>query len=189
MERLKWFVLVPILCLPLLTACRASVSPASPKPSPQTPPPITSPAASAPSPSPVSPSSPAASSSSPASSAAATGPSEQPDSAAFKRYFKELGLGRMPAEVTNPPEQLERNVHIFAAGDQICLYGEIIRECRLRTAIYETSVDKLVRESGLPQPMSGGFAGWEPVDLSPGEYEYRVYVGETLVAVFPFEVR
>lgn len=115
--------------------------------------------------------------------------SEQPDAATFQKYFSELGIGKMPAEVKNPPLDLQPNVSVFTAGDQICLYGTIIQECQLRNAVYDVGAKKVIKEGGLPKPMTGSFAGWEPVDLPVGKYEYKIYVDDILVGVFPFEVR
>jgi hypothetical protein len=125
----------------------------------------------------------------PAPSTPSTGLSEQPDKATYQKYFSELGIGKMPAEVKNPPFDLQKNVSVFTTGDQICLYGTLTQECQIRNAIYDVSAKKVVKTGGLPKPMTGGFAGWEPVDLPAGKYEYKVYVGDALVGVFPFEVR
>jgi len=125
----------------------------------------------------------------PAPSTPSTGLSEQPDKATYQKYFSELGIGKMPAEVKNPPFDLQKNVSVFTAGDQICLYGTLTQECQIRNAIYDVNAQKVVKTGGLPKPMTGGFAGWEPVDLPAGKYEYKVYVGDALVGVFPFEVR
>jgi hypothetical protein len=125
----------------------------------------------------------------PAVSSAPSGLSEQPDTAAFQKYFSELGIGKMPADVKNPPLDLKKNVNVFSAGDQICLYGTTIQECQIHTTLYDLGARKVIREGGLPRPMMGGFAGWEPVTLPAGKYEYKVYVGDALVGVFPFEVR
>jgi len=115
--------------------------------------------------------------------------SEQPDTATFRKYFKELGLGKLPADVKDFPTNLQKNATIFTAGDQICLYGDIILECQLRNTVYDVVADNVINEGGLPKPMTGGFAGWEPLTIPVGEYEYKVYVNDVLVGVFPFEVR
>ena len=114
--------------------------------------------------------------------------SEQPDTATFQIYFSELGLGKIPAD-GKFPQDLQRNTTVFTAGDQICLYGNIILECQLRNTVYDVGAKKVINEGGLPKPMSGGFAGWEPLTIPIGKYEYKVYVTDVLVAVFPFEVR
>jgi len=126
---------------------------------------------------------------SPTPPAATSTLSEEPDRATFQKYFSDLGIGKMPDEVKNPPVDLQKNVSVFTAGDQICLYGTVILECQIRSAVYDVGAKKVVREGGLPQPVEGGFAGWEPVDLPVGKYEYKIYVGDALVGVFPFEVR
>lgn len=115
--------------------------------------------------------------------------SEQPDTATYQKYFSELGVGKMPAEVKNPPMDLQKNVTVFTAGDQICLYGTLILESQIRSAIYDVGSKKVIKEGGLPKPMTGGFAGWEPLNIPAGKYEYKVYVGDVLVGVFSFEVR
>jgi len=115
--------------------------------------------------------------------------SEQPDKAIFNRYFSEMGLGRLPLGGKFPMD-LQRNVAIFAPGDQISLYGTIIEECQPRYKIYDVQAKQVVREGGMPQPlMKGGFAGAESLDIPAGKYEYKVYVGDALAAVFPFEVK
>lgn len=113
--------------------------------------------------------------------------SEQPDQATFQKYFSEMGLGKMP---TNGkfPQDLQRNATVFTTGDQICLYGNIILECQLRNTVYDVGAKKVIQEGGLPKPMTGGFAGWEPLTIPAGKYEYKVYITDVLVAVFPFEV-
>jgi len=77
------------------------------------------------------------------------------------------------------------------------LYGNIIKECpQPRYAIYDVLAKKVIKEGGLsfpPPPTKSGFAvGFVSVDTleAPiGKYEYKVYVSDVLVAVFPFEVR
>jgi hypothetical protein len=114
--------------------------------------------------------------------------SEQPDKVTFQKYFSEMGLGKIPTD-GKFPQDLQRNATVFTAGDQICLYGNIILECQTRDAVYDVLAKKVIKEGGLPKPMTGGFAGWEPLTIPVGTYEYKVYVTDVLVAVFPFEVR
>lgn len=114
--------------------------------------------------------------------------SEQPDEATFIKYFSELGLGKVPSGAQFPTG-FEKNATVFTSGDQIGLYGNTLIECSPRNIIYDTQAQKTVREGGFPKPMEGGFAGAEALDLPTGKYEYKVYVDDTLVAVFPFEVK
>ena len=94
----------------------------------------------------------------------------------------------MPAEIKDPSEDLQKNVSVFTANDEICLYGKAILECQIRSTIYDIVTGKVVREGGLPTSMLGGFATWDVVNLPAGKYEYKVYVNSILVGVFPFEV-
>jgi hypothetical protein len=115
--------------------------------------------------------------------------SEQPDMAAYHKYFSDLGIGRMPPGENVSPLELEKNVTVFKTTDQICCYGTIILECQLTSTMYDTVAGKVVEEGGLPKPMTGGFAGWEPMPVPAGKYEYKIYVSGALVAIFPFEVQ
>ena len=127
-----------------------------------------------------------------ASSQASSG---QPDRATFSIYFKDMGLGRLTGggEVS---QDLQFNVTVFAVGDQMVLYGNIIKECpQSRYEIYYVQADKVVKGGGLSFPTiepgfdAAGFISVDNLDLAVGNYEYKVYVGDTLVGVFPFEVQ
>jgi hypothetical protein len=121
--------------------------------------------------------------------------SEQPDQATFSKYFKDMGLGRLTGggEVS---QDLQFNVTVFCVGDQMVLYGNIIKECpQPRYEIYYVQADKVVKGGGLSFPTvrsgfdAAGFISVDTLDLPVGKYEYKVNVGDTLVGVFPFEVR
>jgi hypothetical protein len=121
--------------------------------------------------------------------------SEEPDRATFSIYFEDMGLGRLTGggEVS---QDLQFNVTVFAIGDQMVLYGNIIKECpQPRYEIYYVLADKAVKRGGLSFPTiepgfdAAGFISVDNLDLPVGNYEYKVYVGNTLVGVFPFEVQ
>jgi hypothetical protein len=125
--------------------------------------------------------------------------SEQPDKATFQKYFSmtpaPMGLGKILTS-GNLPQELQQNVTVFAIGDQITLYGNIIKECQQpRYAIYDVQAKKVIKEGGLSFPpiQSGfdavGFISVDTLEAPIGKYEYKVYVSDVLVAVFPFEVR
>ena len=115
---------------------------------------------------------------------------EQPDEATFKEYFSDMGLGKMPAG-GKLPQDLQRNANIFVLGDKICIYCTVIQEVQISTLIYDLGSKKPVgKKQAYPKPLSKGrFAGCSPADLSAGKYEYKIYVGDVLIAIFPFEVR
>jgi len=125
--------------------------------------------------------------------------SEQPDKATFQKHFSitptPMGLGKILTS-GNLPQELQQNVTVFAIGDQITLYGNIIKECQQpRYAIYDVLAKKVIKEGGLSFPpiKSGfdavGFVSMDTLEAPIGKYEYKVYVSDVLVAVFPFEVR
>jgi hypothetical protein len=123
--------------------------------------------------------------------------SEQPDKTTYDNYFLNqpapMGIGKLTGTV---PQDLQQNVTLFAIGDQIVLYGNIIKECQQpRYAIYDVQAKKVIKEGALsfPPMKSGfdavGFVSIDTLDIPVGKYEYKVYVSDVFVAVFPFEVR
>jgi hypothetical protein len=115
--------------------------------------------------------------------------SEQPDQQKYAEYLTDLGLGSVKQGM-KLPEGLEENVKTFKAGEQACIYGNLIKETTMQSSIYNTTAKKEVQPKGGPQQTmsKGGFAGCSSVNLPAGKYEYKVYIGEALVGVFPFEV-
>lgn len=99
-----------------------------------------------------------------------------------------MGLCRVPADAKSPAD-MQKNVTVFTAGDNMGIYATAIQEVQTRETIYDVQAKRVVKEGGLPRPVKGSFAGWEPLAIPAGKYEYKVYVGDVLVAVFPFEVR
>jgi hypothetical protein len=106
-----------------------------------------------------------------------------------------MGLGKLPVggELS---QDLQLNVTVFAAGEQMALWGNIIKECQQpRYAIYDVQAKKVIKEGGLSFPTikpgfdAAGFISVDTFDLPVGNYEYKVYVADVLVGVFPFEVR
>ena len=113
---------------------------------------------------------------------------EQPDKATYQRYFSDMGLGKLPSGGQLPLD-LQQNATVFTQGDQIGIYLSVIQEVQVRTSIYDVEAKKVVKEGGFPRSlMPSNYAGAEPLTIPAGTYEYKVYVGDILVAVFPFEV-
>ncbi len=107
----------------------------------------------------------------------------------FQKYFSEMGLGRLPADAKSPQE-LQRNVATFTAGDPLTLYGTAIQEVQVSAQYYNVATKQSADASAPPMPLKvGGFASSSILTLPVGKYEYKVYVANVLVAVFPFEVR
>jgi hypothetical protein len=115
--------------------------------------------------------------------------SEQPDKATYQKYFSDMGLGKLPSGGQLPLD-LQQNATVFTQGDQIGVYLSVIKEVQVRTAIYDIEAKKVVKEGGFPRSLTpSNYAGAEPLTIPAGKYEYKVYAGDVLVAVLPFEVR
>jgi len=117
--------------------------------------------------------------------------SEQPDKATFAKYFSEMWIGRLPPGATSPAD-LERNVTVFAAGDNIYLScSTLVPQVPMLAKYYNVATKQSVTSNvGIPaQPKTGNFGSWAKLELSTGKYELKIYVDNVLVAVFPFEVR
>ncbi len=118
--------------------------------------------------------------------------SEQPDIDTFKEYFRELGLGKLP-ENGQLPFDLKKDDNIFVSngGNQLVIYGELLKDAKLSNAIYDLNAKNNIRDKA-ESPMlikKGGFVISEPVKIPSGKYEYKIWIGDKLVGVFPFEVK
>jgi hypothetical protein len=100
-----------------------------------------------------------------------------------------MGLGKCPANAKGP-QDIQRNVTTFTAGDYFTLYGTVIQEVQVSAQYYDV-VTKQSADAGAPPTALkvGGFASSSSLTLPVSKYEYKVYVANLLVAVFPFEVR
>lgn len=120
-------------------------------------------------------------------------PPEAVDRALFSEYFADLSLGKLPPEYAGR-EDWPRYVvagNVFTRGDIMVTMGEVRKEVQVIAGYYDVKAARYVREPapGGPLLKPGGFAGASPLDLPPGEYELRCFVGRTLVAILPFTVR
>ena len=121
--------------------------------------------------------------------AGATPTPEQPDRAKFAEYFSDLKLGVLPPGA-KPEETPPTPATTFAVGDQICYMSTIIKPFPWVDGIYNTQAKSYVQSNWSYR----GTAEGEMVECSfpqlpIGRYEYRVWVGDTLVAAVPFDVR
>lgn len=108
---------------------------------------------------------------------------------------------------TFPPENLEPNVKTFHVGENIIIYGHIISTTSITAVCFkdgEAGYTKI--DYWGPAPFSDKYitaepgaiiVGYNPPDfilptylmLEQGQYRIKIFAGETLVAIFPFEVR
>jgi hypothetical protein len=113
--------------------------------------------------------------------------SEQPDMAAFRKYFTELGIGKLP-EGGKLPLDLQKNASVFVPGETLLLYGSAIQDVTISSRYYNLETKQGV-DGGQIAQKAGGFASGGTLSLPAGKYECKIYVDQALVGVFPFEVR
>ncbi len=107
---------------------------------------------------------------------------------------------------TFPPANLEQDVSVFHVGENIIIYGHasegssVIAVCFPIGSINYDKIDYWGPEpfgGKSPTPQPGViWVGYTPPDfilptylkLTPGQYRMKVFTGDNLVAVFPFEV-
>ncbi|NPV70698.1 MAG: hypothetical protein HPY55_08655 [Firmicutes bacterium] len=123
--------------------------------------------------------------------AAAPGDQLTPDTALFSQYFKNLSVGRLPAEVTKQDKANWRNhliqTDMFSYGDIFAMTGEVLKEVRLTIAYVDVNSGRLVGSAGETPPLKPGpFTGYNLMALPPGSYEVRCFINGTLVRVLPF---
>jgi len=115
---------------------------------------------------------------------------EGPNVEKSDEYFSDIGLGKLAADA-DLLQDMEPDISIFLPDEGICLCGTLKKSAIIGVAIYnpETSSYESERQD-LPQTLEkGGFASCSELTAGSGKYEYRVYIGDSLVAVLPFEVK
>ena len=114
---------------------------------------------------------------------------KSPDTDKFNEYFSDIGLGKLAADA-DLLQDMEPDVTTFLPDEKICLHGTLKKSAIIGIAIYnpETSSYESERQD-IPQTLEkGDFSSCGPIAFGSGSYEYKVYIGDTLVAVLPFEV-
>jgi len=95
-----------------------------------------------------------------------------------------------PGQKIGPGMKTERTT-TYKIGDTLIVAGQVLKDAQLVVKFYDAGAGKLLGTAGGP-PMAlapGGFASSSTMTLPAGKYELKCYVGDALVAVFPFEVR
>jgi hypothetical protein len=142
---------------------------------------------------------------------------EIPNTMALTNRFSLLGIGRIegyPIGKTRtviatggdifPPENLEQDVSVFYAGENIIIYGRTIMGTSIRAVCYDVATGHYTKidywgpssfgGTTLTAPPGEIVLGQRPaefilptyLELEPGQYEMKIYTEGILVAVFPF---
>lgn len=117
--------------------------------------------------------------------------SEQPDKELFDKYFSDIDLGDYRGFFGG---DVEENVSTFLPHQEANLTVGFKNKKNFifRIAVLNLETNDFVERCATTASSEGsdGFSmeALEWAFLSPGSYEYRIYVEDTLVAVLPFEV-
>ena len=86
------------------------------------------------------------------------------------------------------PLDFQKNISVFTQDGNIMLYGSAIRDVEISVKYYDIETGQET-DGGEWTQKTGGFASGGTISLPSGKYEYKVYTGDVLVGVFPFELR
>jgi len=113
--------------------------------------------------------------------------SEQPDKELFDRYFSDINVCGAKGFFGGI---VEENVSTFLPHQKISLCFGYKGDFKYRTVIFDLKANDFVKRSDSVSKSLGADGGsiTQRAFLRPGNYEYRIYVEETLVEVLPFEV-
>jgi len=121
----------------------------------------------------------------------ALGLSEKPDKELFDKYFSRVSLGGYRGFFGG---DVEENISTFLPHEEGCLNVGFKNKKNFifRIAVLNLETNDFVERCAttISSEGSDGFSmeALEWAFLSPGSYEYRVYIEDTLVVVLPFEV-
>ena len=119
--------------------------------------------------------------------------SEQSNISKFNEYFSEAYLAKLPSGVKFDPSKIIKTTS-FLASDQMCISLTIKKNIpvgNIATAVYDAVSKQYVQsKTTFPQELKqGGSVGCQNINYASGKYEYKIYVGDILVSVLPFEVK
>ena len=121
--------------------------------------------------------------------------SEQPNQAKYDEYLSSIYLGKMDIGKKIGTDGFPVQTNIFIKGvDQFCTMMDLKKDVasgQVSTAVYNTvsntyQTPKTVFPMGLK---AGGNGGCDSLMQSVGKYEYKLYIGNILIAILPFEVK
>ncbi len=118
--------------------------------------------------------------------------SEEIDGKLFRESFAFLRLAKATEMPTDRPPELQA-IRIFSLRDYLCLEGEPLKDIKMAFEIYNPYDKVVIVSKEVPKEQKGGFRFIDckplPLGIVPGKkYEYKVYVEDKVVAIFPFEV-
>ncbi|MCL4405311.1 MAG: hypothetical protein M1361_02145 [Patescibacteria group bacterium] len=131
-------------------------------------------------------------------------PSGQIDQVLFNEYFSSVSLVNLPEGTKPGPGMSLKQSSAFnlSAGDQFCVSMDVVKTITtniMSIAVYDNDTGSYAinkqRAGGPPTLSVGNNFGCESLYVSQdkllaaGNYEYELYLDNTLVAVLPFTVQ
>jgi len=120
--------------------------------------------------------------------------SEQPNQAKFDEFFTAVWLAKLPVGAKFDPAKIKKTT-AFSVGEQFCTSFNMKKQIpadTLTSAVYDTVAKKDVQPRGVAFPQAlgpGNSIGCESLAQGVGQYEFKMYLGDVLVSVIPFEVK
>lgn len=120
--------------------------------------------------------------------------SEQPNMAKYNEFFTSIFLAKLPAGAAFEPFKIVKT-GTFNVGEQFCTSLNMKKQIpanTLSSAVYDVNEKQNIqpRAGAFPQAMGpGNSTGCQPLSQIAGQYEYKIYINDDLIAVLPFEVK
>jgi hypothetical protein len=111
----------------------------------------------------------------------------------FREYFRFFHIGKATEMPKDRPPTFEPT-QAFKMGDYFCVEGEPLKDVKWTYEIYNPYEKIEIEPKGTLRNQKAEFRFLEcrplPSNIASGKkYEYRLYIENELVAIFPFEVR
>lgn len=119
--------------------------------------------------------------------------SEQPNGEKFNEYFNKISLGKLPF-VAEPDISKLVKTNTFDTTSLLCVSADMKKTVvsdKLSYAIYDKDYQKYrtPKDRSPADLLMGDNLNCKPLEgYRVGEYEYKLYIDDALVAVLPFRV-
>ncbi|MBP8994499.1 MAG: hypothetical protein KBG30_11920 [Bacteroidales bacterium] len=110
----------------------------------------------------------------------------------FDEYFSELTTAKIPLKVQEGAEPQPVKTQTYTAEDQICIVGKAKKDIpanTIETQFYSRDPEYFIGESPFNIEIhQGAFASCADSGLPSGKYNLKIFMGDSLISVLPFDV-